>query len=131
MPMRMEVLPDADAVAHRAAQLIADAAREAVAARGLFAFAVSGGRTPWQMLSVLGGLPLPWGETHLFQVDERVAPNGDPDRNLTHIAQSLLAYAPMPPGNVHAMPVNVPNLAEGAVRYASELLGGHRFAADP
>ena len=80
--MRVEVLADADAVASRAAALIAAEARAAVAARGGFAFAVSGGRTPWLMLRVLAGEQVPWESVHLFQVDERVAPPGHEDRNL-------------------------------------------------
>ena len=119
--MKIEKLPDADAVAQRAAEFIADAARDAVAARGVFAFAVSGGRTPWQMLSALAALPMPWDQTHLFQVDERVAPQGDPDRNLTHIGESLLSRVTLAPGHLHAMPVESPDLAAGAASYADEL----------
>jgi 6-phosphogluconolactonase len=119
--MKMEVLPDADAVAQRAAEFIADSARKAIADRGQFTFAVSGGRTPWQMLRALGMLAMPWEKTHLFQVDERVAPHGDPDRNLTHIAGSLLSVAPFAPGHMHAMPVETPDLAAGAARYAQQL----------
>jgi len=119
--MKIEVLPDADAVAQRAAEFIADAAAEAVALRGVFAFAMSGGRTPWQMLALLGTLPMPWERTHLFQVDERVAPPGDPDRNLTHMTESLLTRVTVAPGNVHAMPVEAPDLVAGATHYADEL----------
>ncbi|HQR10675.1 MAG TPA: 6-phosphogluconolactonase [Casimicrobiaceae bacterium] len=119
--MKIEVLPDADAVAQRAAERISEAAREAVAARGRFAFAVSGGRTPWQMLRVLGSLTMPWADTHLFQVDERVAPGGDPDRNLTRIAEGLLTQVPLPSGSMHAMPVEMTDLAAGARRYAEDL----------
>jgi len=126
--MKTEVLPDADAVAQRAAEFIADAATEAVAARGVFAFAVSGGRTPWQMLRALGALPMPWGNTHLFQVDERVAPQGDPDRNLTHIAECLLGRVTLAPDHLHAMPVEAPDLAAGATHYADEL---NAFAGTP
>ena len=115
------MLPDADAVAQRAAAFIADAARDAVAARGKFTFAVSGGRTPWQMLHLLAALPMPWDVTHLFQVDERVAPPGDPDRNLTHIVESLLSQSTVAPVNLHAMPVNAPDLAAAAASYANEL----------
>ena len=121
VPMRIEVLPDADAVSQRGAEVIAAAATEATAARGVFALAVSGGRTPWQMLRALGALPIPWDRTHLFQVDERVAPAGDPERNLTHIAECLLPRATLPHGHLHAMPVEACDLAAGAVDYARQL----------
>ena len=119
--MKIDVLPDADAVALRAAKFIADAARDAIAARGTFAFAVSGGRTPWQMLRVLGALAMPWESTHLFQVDERVAPHGGADRNLTHIAESLLSHVTLAPGHLHPMPVEVLDLAAGGADYARDL----------
>jgi len=119
--MKIDVLPDADAVAQRAAEIIAETAREAVASRGQFTFAVSGGRTPWQMLCALAALAMPWEKTHLYQVDERVAPHGDPDRNMTHIAESLLAHVPLSPSYVHVMPVETPDLAASARRYAQEL----------
>jgi 6-phosphogluconolactonase len=119
--MKIKVLPDADAVAQRAAELIADAARDAVAARGVFSFAVSGGRTPWQMLRALAALTMPWDRTHLFQVDERVAPQGDADRNWTHITESLVARVALAPDHLHAMPVGAADLAAGAARYANEL----------
>jgi 6-phosphogluconolactonase len=119
--MKIDVLPDADAVAQRAAEFIADAALAAVADRGQFTFAVSGGRTPWQMLRALAALAMPWEKTHLYQVDERVAPHGDPDRNLTHITESLLSLAPLPRDQVHAMPVEAPDLTAAAAHYAQEL----------
>ena len=121
MPITIDVSPDAGAVAQRAAKFIANAAADAVAARGKFTFAVSGGRTPWQMLRALADLPMPWTNTHLFQVDERVAPHGDPDRNLTHIAESLLSRVTLAPGHLHAMPVEALDLALAARGYASEL----------
>ena len=97
------------------------AAREAVAARGRFVFAVSGGHSPWVMLRVCAGEPLPWEKVHVFQVDERVAPAGDPDRNLTHLKESLLSRAPLPEANVHAMPVEAADLDAAARAYAKEL----------
>lgn len=103
--MKQEILPDADAVAARAAQIIASDARAAVQARGRFVMAVSGGRTPWQMLRALANEEVPWASVHVVQVDERIAPAGDPDRNLTHLRESLLSHAPIPPGQIHAMPV--------------------------
>lgn len=87
--MKMEILDDADRVAQRAAQLISEAARAAVAARGRFVLAVSGGRTPWLMLRCLAEQELPWDGIYVVQVDERVAPAGHPDRNLTRLRESL------------------------------------------
>jgi 6-phosphogluconolactonase len=99
---RLEVLADESAAARRAAELIAAAGAEAVAARGRFELALSGGRSPWAMLGVLGDLDeMPWSKTEMYQVDERVAPPGSPDRNLTHLVLSLSidhqsALRPMP-----------------------------------
>jgi 6-phosphogluconolactonase len=119
--VEIEVLEDADAVAREAARFIAAEARGAVAERGRFIMAVSGGHTPWQMLRVLAGEEVPWKGVHLVQVDERVAPAGDPDRNLTHLRQSLLEHAPLPPEQIHAMPVEGPDLEAAAARYARTL----------
>ena len=119
--MKVEVLPDSTSVARRAANFVAAEARAAVALRGRFTVAVSGGDTPWQMLQALTREDVPWSAVHLFQVDERVAPAGDPDRNLTHIAESLLAKAPLPRAQLHAMPVEASALADAAARYANEL----------
>ena len=119
--MKVEVLSDSDAVARRAAALIAGEARAAVAARGRFLMAVSGGRTPWVMLRALAGEDVPWPAVHVFQVDERIAPAGDPDRNLTHLEESLLSRAPLPPDQLHAMPVEAADPDAGARSYAATL----------
>ena len=119
--MQMEVLDDAAEVARRAAWIIAAAAREAVAARGCFIAAVSGGRSPWAMLRALAGQKLPWEKIHVVQVDERVAPEGHADRNLTHLRTSLLDHTPLPPDHIHAMPVDAPDLEAAAKRYAQVL----------
>ena len=116
--MQTQVLADADAVAKGAAKVIAAEATAAVAARGRFVMAVSGGRTPWQMLRALSDESVPWEEVQVVQVDERVAPAGDPDRNLTHLRESLLEHAPLPPGQIHAMPVEENDLEAAAARYA-------------
>jgi 6-phosphogluconolactonase len=119
--MKIEILADADAVALKAAALIAKEARDAVVARGRFVLAVSGGRTPWLMLRALAGEKVPWEQLHLVQVDERVAPAGHTDRNLTHLRESLLTRVPMRPEQVHAMPVEAPDLEAAARAYARTL----------
>jgi 6-phosphogluconolactonase len=117
MGLEVEVLPDAEAVARRGAEVVAEQAAEAVAERGRFTFAVSGGRTPWVMFTHLAG-KLPWEKVTIFQVDERIAPDGDPDRNLTQLQRSL------PPGgaaDVRAMPVWAEDLERAAEEYAAAL----------
>jgi 6-phosphogluconolactonase len=122
------IVADARAVAKVASQVIAAEARAAIDSLGSFKMAVSGGRTPWQMLRLLAAEELPWDGVHVFQVDERVAPAGDPDRNLTHLRESLLRNAPLPPENVHAMPVENADL-EAAVRDYERTL--ERLAGTP
>ena len=119
--MRIEALADADAVARAAAAFTAAEARAAVAARGRFVVAVSGGHTPWNMLRLLAGEEMPWPGVHVVQVDERVAPDGDPDRNLTHLRESLLAHCPLRPEQVHVMPVESADLEAASRRYAATL----------
>jgi len=124
----IEVWENADAVATRAAAWIASEAGAAVSARGRFVFAVSGGRTPWLMLRALARERVPWPSIHLLQVDERVAPTGDADRNLTHIQESLLDHVPLRPEQMHAMPVELPDLDEAARHYDQTL---RLVAGDP
>jgi len=119
--MKIEVYSNADAVAQKAAGLVAAEARAAVSARGDFVMAVSGGHTPWQMLRALAGEDVPWDAMHVVQVDERVAPAGDADRNLTHLRKSLLERAPLRPERIHAMPVESINLQAACEEYALTL----------
>lgn len=119
--MKLQVLADTESVAQAGAEVIAQAARSAVEARGSFTFAVSGGRTPWVMMHALAKEALPWDAVHILQVDERAAPAGDPDRNLTHLRESLLANAPLPADNLHAMPVEEEDLAAAGAAYGRTL----------
>ena len=94
---------DAEAAAQEAARVIEMTAQAAIAERGKFDFAVSGGHTPWRMLEILSEGSLQWSKTSLFQVDERIAPTGSTERNLTHLVLSLplmcqAAIRPMPVG---------------------------------
>jgi 6-phosphogluconolactonase len=119
--MKLEVFDDVDSVARAAAAAIANDARAAIAARGRFVVAVSGGRTPWIMLRALAEEDVPWAGVHVCQVDERVAPNGHADRNLTHLRESLLQHAPLCPEQIHAMPVETADLQAAATEYAQAL----------
>jgi 6-phosphogluconolactonase len=113
----LEVFPDPAAVAARAAGYVAGLARAAVAAGSRFSFAASGGQTPWAMFRALAAEDMPWTGAELFQVDERVAPAGDPDRNLTHLRETLGTTA----ATVHPMPVEEEDLAAAARAYAAAL----------
>jgi 6-phosphogluconolactonase len=117
----IEILADAEAVALKAAKVIAETARLSVAERGRFVIALSGGRTPWLMLRALAQEVVPWQGVHIVQVDERVAPLGHPERNLTHLRESLLERGPLRPEQIYAMPVESPDLESAAERYAQTL----------
>lgn len=119
--MDVEVFDNADSVARAAASTIASDARASVAARGRFTMAVSGGQTPWVMLRALATENVPWKDVHVFQIDERIAPVGDPDRNLTHLRESLLEHAPLPPQQIYAMPVDSNDLNAAVLEYAETL----------
>jgi len=119
--MRFEVFDDPDSVARAAAVTIAADVRAAIAASKRFTLAVSGGHTPWIMLRALAGEDISWAGVHLFQVDERVAPDGNPDRNLTHLRESFLQHAPLRPEQIHAMPVESADLESAAKQYALAL----------
>jgi 6-phosphogluconolactonase len=119
MAIELEVAGDEKAASRRAAELIAAAGDEAVAERGSFALAMSGGRSPWAMLAILGELEeMPWDRTELFQVDERVASPGSPDRNLTHMVLGLaMEHQPA----LRPMPVTQRDLEAAAREYESTL----------
>lgn len=119
--MKIQVLADADCAAQAGARWIAEQARAAVAIRGRFVLAVSGGRSPWSMLRALAGEDVPWSGVNVVQVDERVAPAQDPERNLTLLRECLLAQAPLRAEHIHAMPVEDKDLEAAAAAYARTL----------
>lgn len=119
--METRILEDAGAVAREAARFVADEARRAIAARGRFSLALSGGSTPWRMLEHLEPGDLDWERVDVFQVDERVAPAGSGERNLTHLEASLAGRVPLPAEQVHAMPVDAADLDLAARDYAARL----------
>lgn len=119
--LRIEVRGDAHGAALAAAQHIAAAARAAIATRGSFQAAFSGGRTPGLMLAALAAQALPWDQVQVFQVDERIAPTGDAARNLASLRAALLVPGALPERNLHPMPVEDPDLAGAAGHYAGKL----------
>ena len=118
MGVRVETVEDADAAAARTAQLVAEAGVDAARERGSYGFAVSGGRTPWRMISILADEPLPWQETAIYQVDERVAAPGSQERNLTHLISMLPIERQQA---LRPMPVTSRDLEAAAREYESRL----------
>jgi 6-phosphogluconolactonase len=116
---QLEVMASADLVARTAAGYVQRQALAAVADHGQFTFAVSGGRTPWTMFAELARMDMPWSQITLYQVDERAAPDGDPDRNLTHLHDTLGDVK----ASVVAMPVTAADLDAAAAGYAALLPG--------
>jgi 6-phosphogluconolactonase len=119
MAIELEVAGDERAAARRAAELIAAAGDEAAGERGVFELAMSGGRSPWAMLAILGELEaMPWDRTELFQVDERVAAPGDEARNLTHM---VLGLSMDHQATLRPMPVTQRDLEAAARDYEASL----------
>jgi len=116
--MEIEILDNSDMVAQKAASIIACEAHKAIALRGRFIIAVSGGRTPWKMLRALADEDVPWEGMHILQVDERLAPEGHPDRNMTHLRESLQVHTPLLPERIHAMQVEEKDPEAAAASYA-------------
>lgn len=125
--MNVQHYPNLGEVASAGADFVVECARAAINARGRFILALSGGSTPWPMLNCLAARELPWSRVHLVQVDERVAPDGHEDRNLTHIREQFVDRVTAPGPRVHGMPVNADSLEQGAREYADtlrEIAGG-------
>ena len=114
---------DVDEAAALAARAIGNSVRDAIAQRGRATVAFSGGTTPWMMLRALAGASVDWQLVDVFQVDERVVPRNDPERNAAHIESSLVQLAPIPRTRWHPIPVEEPDPASAARHYERTLRG--------
>jgi len=120
--MEIRQCNSADDVATAGAAFIDARVHESISERGQFTIALSGGSTPWVMLRELANHDLPWGQMKIFQVDERVAPYGDAERNLFHVKENFADRISLPAENLYAMPVTGVALEEGAGLYERELI---------
>ena len=120
LPGEVEVYPTPQATAEAAAAAFAAAARQAVAARGAFQVALSGGSTPKLMYSALRELDVPWAQVHIYFSDERTVGPGDAQSNYHTAKVGLLDFVPIPAAQIHRMEgERVP--AEAARDYAALL----------
>lgn len=116
--MKIEIFPSADQVAEKAAIYLEQLIRETLTRKKSFSMAISGGRTPWEMVKILSKASLPWSRVNLFQVDERVAPDGHKDRNLTQLFQAIEGSPMANQLAIFPMPVTAEDLDLGAKDYA-------------
>lgn len=134
--MNVEVLADSEALAKGAVDVIVRSAATAIEERGVFVWAVSGGTTPRRMLELLRERrDIDWSRVHVCQVDERLAPDGDPDRNATMLDEALLTEDFLrrnTPAGVWLMPVTNEDHETAADDYARTLdaLAGHPLIFD-
>ena len=116
--MKTEILATAEDVAQKAANYLEEKIQESIRTKGSFSMAISGGRTPWEMLKILAKAPLRWNKVNIFQVDEREAPDGHSDRNLTQLFQAIQDSGIDTKVNIFPMPVTSENLEEACADYA-------------
>ncbi|WP_026951741.1 6-phosphogluconolactonase [Algoriphagus mannitolivorans] len=119
--MKIESHPDSLQVAESAAKYLEQKIRDSIKEKGSFSMAISGGKTPWQMLKLLAKAPLPWSRVNIFQVDEREAADGHPDRNLTQLFKTLEGTGIITKVNIFPMPVVAENLEEACADYANTI----------
>lgn len=125
--LRVDVVPDTG-LARRCSDLLAGWIHADVAARGRCVVALSGGRTPGPAFDDLARRDLPWRRVVVTQADERVAPDGHPDRNWTALCERLLDVAGVPARGRLPMPVTDVDLERAAARHAARL---RRLCGDP
>ncbi|MGD9703519.1 MAG: 6-phosphogluconolactonase [Acidimicrobiia bacterium] len=115
--MQLRVNPDGPTAAEDAADLLTRRIKRAVRDRDRCDLAVSGGGAiAAHMFAVLADSDLPWDRVHVYQVDERIAPAGDPARNVR-----MLAVMPLRSRQLHSMPVTRARLAAAVAAYAASL----------
>lgn len=120
----IEIFASPGEMTEAAARLFTARATEAVSARGRFAAALSGGKTPAALYDLLAKTPfasqIPWARVHLFWGDERCVPPEHGDSNYRMVRELLLDHVSIPPANVHRMPGEM-DPVEAAARYEGQL----------
>jgi 6-phosphogluconolactonase len=119
--MDLRVYDTAEEAAIAAADWLASALADAVAARGRASLALSGGRTPWRMLETLDSASMPWSALSVYQVDERAVAIDDERRNGQRIAELLVGPHRLAPDRFKPMPAEQQPLAVAAATYATLL----------
>ncbi len=117
----LRVSPDATAATGACASHLAALLDAALTARDTAHLALSGGSTGALLCRALATQPVDWTRVHVYQVDERVVPDGHPDRNANALVRELVDVASIPCDHVHLLPVTAPDLDRAAATYAAAL----------
>lgn len=115
-----------EALTQAAVDAIAQSAAEAIATRGRFLIALSGGKTPGTVFQMLRQVHTDWSKWHIYFSDERCLPPDDEERNSLMAARALLDHVPIPPEQIHYMPAEL-GAVEGAAAYSATLEGVGTF----
>lgn len=124
---RVVVVDDAEALAREAAEEVERRSNAAIASRGRFTVALSGGSTPRRLYALLADpaerfrATISWSRVHLFWSDERHVPPEDPQSNYRMVREELISRVPIPEANVHRVEAELPDAAEAAARYDAEV----------
>jgi 6-phosphogluconolactonase len=123
---RFVVLPEIGAVASEAADRFVESARAAIAARGTFRVALSGGTTPNAVYPLLASQPrvgrVDWSRVEFFWGDERAVPPDDPESNFGTAYRMFISKLPgVRPDSIHRMQGEGPDLNASALAYETEL----------
>lgn len=117
----VEITSGPEGLARRSVELFVATAQEAIAARGVFYTALSGGHTPARFFQRLGktraARVLPWDKVHVFWVDERYVPPDAEASNYKLAADTFLSRVALPPANVHRIPTEYEDIKEAARAY--------------
>jgi 6-phosphogluconolactonase len=123
--MHIAMYPDVKTISDQAASYIVRVAHEAIAARGLFSFGLSGGSTPGILYRLLASDPylsqIAWDAVHVFWSDERCVPPLDPESNFRLAQETLLHTLHLRPEQIHRMPADRPDRLQAAEEYAAEI----------
>jgi 6-phosphogluconolactonase len=110
-----------ESIASDVAELVAEQAQAAFAARGVVSIAIAGGSVAEACLPTLANAAVPWGATHIFWADERAVPVTDPESNAGQAMSLWRGSRLESDANVHPMPGSATNLDAAARAYADDI----------
>jgi 6-phosphogluconolactonase len=123
-PIELRRLTTPQDLFQAAAEEVIRSATDAVAQRGRFTIALSGGSTPrnlYTLIAANASATLPWSQMFFFWGDERHVAPDNPDSNYRMAKEALLSKVPVPPANIFPVPAENPDAAQAAEIYEQTL----------